>query len=198
MKRVALLIAVVGVTLAVLFWPERGPRITGAAPPQASPRPEPETTPRRVTLPRPELPTRTGSEPEPAPQATPADPAAQQDDSVADAPTRDRPYPLPVPQDMTAVAIDRTVKDLLPDMVACLNAWGAADVTFTGSVALGFDIGPEGLSEVWVEDVEDIPDGPLTCLSGAIWDAAWPPFADDTTVTYPFQVEVSRDTGPAQ
>jgi hypothetical protein len=200
MKRIAAAVTLLAALATFLFWLGRSepapqaPTVelrdaAGDDPRDAAgddPRDAAGDDPRRVPLPRPALPTRTSSE---APSTR--EDTATLDDLKEDRKTPQRPIPLPVPQQLTAVAIDRTIKDILPDMVTCLNAWGAADMTFSGSVALGFDIGPDGLSEVWVDDVDNVPAGPLSCLSGAVWDADWPPFQEDTIAIYPFQVEIT-------
>jgi len=197
MKRIAAAVTVLAALATLLLW--LGDAEPGPAAPAPETRQAQPVEPRRVNLPRPALPTRTSPEgpeaPAEPPPTTPS-PQAPSDDTPEPATAdeeRRAPIPLPVPQDMTAVAINRAIRAVLPDMVTCLNAWGAADVTFTGDVALGFDVGPEGLTEVWVEDVDNVPAGPLTCLSGAIWEADWPPFQHDTTVRYPFQVELTAD-----
>ncbi len=203
MKRAVAAILGVGALLWWWFGTGERPHPEAVVSPERPPERQTEDQPRRVTLPRPDLPTRTGSEdhgtdgPAVAADAPEAE-ATDEQGPAAEQASAERPYPLPVPPDRVAAAIDHNIKDLLPDMVSCLEAWGDADVTFTGKVSLGFQLDGDGLSDVWVNDVESIPDGPLTCLSGALWEHGWPPFEGETTVTYPFEVEVTHDTGGAQ
>jgi hypothetical protein len=203
MKKTASVLVALAV-LATWFWWEDSPPATPelAAVAQGETKPgDPAKTPNRVPLPRPALKTRTSSDADAEPASEP-DPLAKQapPSSELDRAALERPMgelSEPVAPELAAVAIDRTIRDILPEMTRCLNAWGQADVTFDGSVVLGFELGTEGLTEVWIEEVENVPGGPLTCLSATIWEAPWPAFAERTTVNYPFIVEIGRapDTG---
>lgn len=181
--------------LALWLWPREADEAPGLMvsppPPATARRPAAPTRTPRIPLPRPALPTRTGSDPSagapPTPETHPRDPDGRP------LPPPPRRYPTPVPPDFTAPAIQDTIRGSLDDITACLQDWGDADVLFTGRVTMGFALGPEGLGEVWIDDLEDVPAGPLTCLSSAIWEAPWPAFQDETTVRYPFELEVADD-----
>lgn len=75
------------------------------------------------------------------------------------------------------------VKD---DIAECLGAWMEQDPDLEGKVLLDFQIGPDGLQDAWVEDHENVPLGPLTCFSSAVYAADWTGVTDEPLeITWP-------------
>lgn len=75
------------------------------------------------------------------------------------------------------------VKD---DIAECLGAWMEQDPDLEGKVLLDFQIGPGGLQDAWVEDHENVPLGPLTCFSSAVYAADWTGVTDEPLeITWP-------------
>ena len=75
-------------------------------------------------------------------------------------------------------------------------AVAAAAPGLTGKVTLEFVLGPDGLADVGILEHSDVPMGPLSCFSAAVWEVEWPAPATGTlTVTYPFEFETANDPG---
>jgi hypothetical protein len=74
------------------------------------------------------------------------------------------------------------VHDLLEALNAradeCLAQWSAPDPALEKGVMLGIDFDPTGLRSVWIKDLVEIPDGPLRCLSDAVYALDWSGIAD--------------------
>jgi hypothetical protein len=59
------------------------------------------------------------------------------------------------------------------DIGTCLDDWSALDPGLEGQVNLAFQLGPEGLQDAWVNDHTDVPFGPLSCFSSAVYGQDW-------------------------
>jgi RNA polymerase sigma-70 factor (ECF subfamily) len=55
----------------------------------------------------------------------------------------------------------------------CLAGWFAPDPALQKGVMLGIELDAVGLQRVWIDDLVDIPTGPLTCLSNAVYELDW-------------------------
>lgn len=96
---------------------------------------------------------------------------------------------------------DRVVEDIkagmalvTEDIQACIEDWAEVAPDIDGHVDVAFQLGPEGLEEAWIVDQVDVPGGPLTCFSSAIWEVDWSGVTTEPLeVTFPFEVT----TGPA-
>jgi hypothetical protein len=64
------------------------------------------------------------------------------------------------------------------DAEGCVDEWKASVPDFAGEVKLGFDLGPDGLQDVWIIDHTDVPDGPLTCFASAVYGVDWTGVSD--------------------
>ena len=80
------------------------------------------------------------------------------------------------------------------DIEACIDDWAELNPGLNGRVDVGFRIGPEGLTEAWIVDHQDVPAGPLTCFSAAVWEVDWADITEEPLeVTFPFEVEVEPE-----
>jgi hypothetical protein len=155
----------------------------------------PTETPERPRVPIPRPPVRAASKDVPnRPPNVSKDPASEpvgvrDERGLAEPPEEPRPPPQKVPSaDMPAAlrtVVEEQVKD---DIGACLDQWSVATPGLTGRVEMEFQLGPDGLHQVSILDHSEVPMGPLSCFSAAIWDADWPAPAEggELTVTYPF------------
>jgi hypothetical protein len=55
----------------------------------------------------------------------------------------------------------------------CLSRFAEEDPALAAGVMLAFTLDADGLQEVWIVDHEDVSDGPLTCLSHAVYEIDW-------------------------
>jgi hypothetical protein len=83
--------------------------------------------------------------------------------------------------------------EVAPAIQKCLEEWQELEPSFSGSIQLQFVLKPEGLDSVSLLDHTGIPSGPLTCFAGSLWEAELPLPSEETTITYPFKVEVGED-----
>ncbi len=198
------LLAVSAVIFAASFWarpdpepdpasdqePEPDPaREEGEAPEAAPPPPRAPKTyqPGASTpVPRPgvgrrERPvvTRTGDGVEEAPEEEP------EEEEETSGPIDRREDPPPDSEALMQ-AIKDTMAEVTPAVSDCLTEWWMLDPALEGRVMMNFQLGPEGLGEVRVQDHTDVPMGPLSCFGAAIYEAEWPATEDPVEVTYPF------------
>lgn len=96
----------------------------------------------------------------------------------------------------TAEAIEGKMDEVTDEIAACLGEWMALDPSLEGKVNMGFQIGPEGLTDAWVDDHTDVPFGPLSCFGTAIYSADWTGVsAEPVEVTFPFVFTQGGDGG---
>ncbi len=78
------------------------------------------------------------------------------------------------------------------DVRECLSQWEALDAGATGEVMLLFDLDARGLQKTWLESAADVPFGPRSCISNAVYGLDW-----SNVVTEPAQVSQRFDLGAA-
>lgn len=76
------------------------------------------------------------------------------------------------------------------DVRECLAEWEALDAGATGEVMLLFDLDSKGLQKTWLESAADVPFGPRSCISNAVYGLDW-----SNVVTAPAQVSQRFDLG---
>jgi hypothetical protein len=59
------------------------------------------------------------------------------------------------------------------DVEDCLRAWSKLDPEIHGQVSMAFQIDEQGLGKLWIQDHEQIPEGPMTCFASAIYSVDW-------------------------
>lgn len=59
------------------------------------------------------------------------------------------------------------------DLQECLSQWKELDPAKTPEVMIGFELDSSGLTRSFVENAEDLPFGPKTCLSNAVYGIDW-------------------------
>jgi hypothetical protein len=81
------------------------------------------------------------------------------------------------------------------DIQACLDQWTALDPEKTPEVMIGFELDRSGLTRSFVENAEDVPFGPRSCLSNAVYGLDWSNIVEQPAkVTKRFTV-TARDAG---
>jgi RNA polymerase sigma factor (sigma-70 family) len=60
----------------------------------------------------------------------------------------------------------------------CLQGWSAPDPALAKGVMLAIELDPDGLQSVGIEDMVDVPSGPLSCLSDAVYGLDWSGIVD--------------------
>lgn len=95
-----------------------------------------------------------------------------------------------------AAALSAGFDALDADITDCVAQWFAVDPTMGGRVEIGFDIGPDGLTDAWIADRQDLPDGPLTCFGAAIYGVDWSGVTDQPIeLTRPYTVSADGPDG---
>jgi len=93
--------------------------------------------------------------------------------------------------------IQAGMEELRDDITGCLNAWQVVTPDLEGSVGLAFQLSPGGLTDAWVTDHDEVPFGPLTCFSGAVYDVDWSGITDSPVeVTFSFDLEPDEGAEP--
>ncbi len=76
------------------------------------------------------------------------------------------------------------------DVRECLSQWDALDAGATGEVMLVFQLDAKGLQKTWLDSAADVPFGPRSCISNAVYGLDW-----SNVVTEPAQVSQRFDLG---
>jgi hypothetical protein len=64
------------------------------------------------------------------------------------------------------------------DIEACVAAWQELDPSIDGTAMLAFQIGSEGLTEVWLAEHAELPAAAATCFSSAVYAVDWAGLTD--------------------
>ena len=70
-------------------------------------------------------------------------------------------------------ALGATMAAVEEDVEDCLRAWSKLDPEIHGQVSMAFQIDEKGLGKLWIQDHEQIPEGPMTCFASAIYSVDW-------------------------
>ncbi|MDP1917570.1 MAG: hypothetical protein Q8L14_15115 [Myxococcales bacterium] len=76
------------------------------------------------------------------------------------------------------------------DVRECLSQWEALDAGATGEVMLVFQLDSKGLQKTWLDSAADVPFGPRSCISNAVYGLDWA-----NVVSEPAQVSQRFDLG---
>jgi RNA polymerase sigma-70 factor (ECF subfamily) len=91
------------------------------------------------------------------------------------------------------------VMAVLEDMNAradrCLEGWSAADPALQKGVMVGIEMDRMGLTRVWIDDLVEIPQGPLACLSNAVYSLDWSGITEQPLMLTVKQRYQSADAG---
>jgi hypothetical protein len=71
------------------------------------------------------------------------------------------------------VALGAAMEAVEDDIEECLRAWSEVDPEIHGRVSLAFELDDKGLGKVWVQDHQEVPQGPMTCFASAIYGVDW-------------------------
>lgn len=135
--------------------------------------------------------TRAATTSAPASPTTPAEPAKPQDGPV------DRREGAHGSGQEVVSDIQERMASVKDDISECLGAWMEQDPDLEGKVLLTFQIGPEGLQDAWVKDYEDVPFGPLSCFSSAVYAVDWTGVTDEPLeITWP--IVFTQDGQPTE
>lgn len=92
------------------------------------------------------------------------------------------------PSSPSPAALREAMVVVLPAIRACVGEWEGAGEVLDGALVVEFVLGPKGVEEAAVVDVDNLPPLVGTCFASAVWAADWPAAADRTTVRYPFEL----------
>ncbi|HND32166.1 MAG TPA: hypothetical protein PLA94_19315, partial [Myxococcota bacterium] len=85
------------------------------------------------------------------------------------------------------------------DIGECISAWEALYPALNGKVNVAFTLNADGLQEAWIMQATDIPPGPLSCFSAAVWGVEWAGVVrDPVEVTFPFVVTSDDEKEPSK
>jgi hypothetical protein len=76
------------------------------------------------------------------------------------------------------------------DVRDCLSQWEALDAGATGEVMLVFQLDSNGLQKTWLDSAADVPFGPRSCISNAVYGLDW-----TNVVSEPAQVSQRFELG---
>lgn len=81
------------------------------------------------------------------------------------------------------------------DIGDCIESWAEVSPAIDGRVVLRFQLDAEGLQDVWIEEHQAVPPGPLSCFGAAVYEVDWADITEDPLeVSFPFEVRTA-DTG---
>lgn len=84
------------------------------------------------------------------------------------------------------------MQDIVPDIADCVDEWADVlelDTALDGKLSVELTLSTEGLEDVALVDVDNIPVELLTCFGGVMYTAEWPlPDEEPLVLRYPFRV----------
>jgi hypothetical protein len=145
-----------------------GARVAGGAPPTAA---GAAPAPVRTRIPRP-----------PSLPALPALPRTATTAATADVegPVDRRGPGAPA---VKMAELGEKLDTIADDIEECLAAWKELDPRIDGTAMLAFQIGPAGLTDVWLAEHADLPAAAATCFSSAVYAVDWAGLSDS-----PFEI----------
>lgn len=190
-----LVLALLAVLAGLALWPDEEPPpaeatapVKGSADPAAPPL-EPEASPTGPTR-------QQGGRTYAPGQRTPLRRATTTSSPSASAPADE---PAPGIQDKrpgasqgssTLEAIQDRVGLVEDDIQVCLGQWMELDPDLEGRVVVGFQLDADGLQDAWIADHSEVPFGPLSCFSAAVYEVDWSGVSEDPVeVTFPFEFD---------
>ncbi len=189
---IGLIAVVIGLAAVLLRPPQSQPPAAASATappsvdaPAAHPEP-PAPKPHRARVPRPAAP------PPPKPAA-----AQVTAEAVADGPADKRAEPR---ADAEAVrqALKEQMNEVKERLRPCVERWTADDPAIAGKVRLAFQLDADGLSDVWIDEHDDVAPDLLQCFSDAVYDADWSGISPEPLqVTWPFAFDGGASSVPA-
>ncbi len=84
--------------------------------------------------------------------------------------------------------------EVSPDITDCVEEWQSVmDAELEGRLVLEMTLGPEGVIDAALVDVDGVPEPMLGCFGGIIYEAQWPLPEEVTDVAWPFQVVLEAE-----
>lgn len=96
----------------------------------------------------------------------------------------------------SSAAITDTIRAAAPGISSCVNTWRSTMVleeNIGGRLELEVTLGPEGVEDAALLNIDGVPVEMLGCFSGIVYEVEWPVPEDSTTVLMPFALELLRD-----
>jgi hypothetical protein len=91
-------------------------------------------------------------------------------------------------------AIMDAMAGVTPAITACVEEWQAVLAEeLEGRLVLELTLGPEGVLDAELVDVDGVPEPMLGCFGGVVYEAQWPLPDEVTEVAWPFLLELSAD-----
>jgi hypothetical protein len=88
------------------------------------------------------------------------------------------------------------IREAAPDIKRCVDTWRSTMVleeNVGGRLEIEVTLGPEGVEDAALLNVDGIPPEMTGCFSGIIYEVAWPVPEESTTMVLPFLLELVRD-----
>jgi hypothetical protein len=104
------------------------------------------------------------------------------------------------PEDVVEPAIDEGVmftpesimasmNTVTPGITDCAQDWKAlVEQELEGRMVLEMTLGPEGVSDAALVDVDEVPEAMLSCFGVVVYEAEWPLPEEATDVAWPFSL----------
>lgn len=94
----------------------------------------------------------------------------------------------------TPDAMIDAMAEVSPDITDCVEEWQSVmDAELEGRLVLEMTLGPEGVIDAALVDVDGVPEPMLGCFGGIIYEAQWPLPEEVTDVAWPFQVVLEAE-----
>jgi hypothetical protein len=117
------------------------------------------------------------------------------DRGSGDGPVDKRPGPPRKDAEALKKALFQRLDKALDAAQACLDSWSEQDDSLDAGVMLAFSLDDRGLQQVWIQDRQGVPAGPLACIANAVYPIDWGGLTTEPVeVTVPVKYE-PRDAG---
>ena len=89
----------------------------------------------------------------------------------------------------TPESIMESMNVVTPDITACVEEWKElVEQELEGRMVLEMTLGPAGVSDAALVDVDEVPEAMLSCLGVVVYEAQWPLPEEATDVAWPFSL----------
>ena len=94
----------------------------------------------------------------------------------------------------TPESIMESMNAVTPDITDCVQEWKElVDQELEGRLVLEMTLGPEGVSDAALVDVDEVPEAMLSCFGVVVYGAQWPLPEEATDVAWPFSLNLDDE-----
>ena len=128
------------------------------------------------------------------PLPVPTEAAGTEAEDAATLPEGEGAPPAAEDVTFTPESIMESMNAVTPGITDCVQEWKElVDQELEGRLVLEMTLGPEGVSDAALVDVDEVPEAMLSCLGVVVYGAQWPLPEEATDVAWPFSLNLDDE-----